>query len=73
MVAWIQLAAHLSVDTGLRKPRAQRRTEKQMVNAKASVTLVAVPPIRPERIHRLIRMLLAQRIDPTVLEKLTER
>jgi hypothetical protein len=60
---------HLAVDASVNQALCGCRIQQQVVEAKAGVALPAVAFVIPERIHRLVRMQRADRIDQALIDK----
>src|ERR1700686_1240247 len=69
MVAGAFLGSHLAVDAGLDQARRNGRAEQQMIEPQSGVARPAVSLVIPERVHRLGRMEIADRIKPALRDK----
>ena len=58
-------------DRRRRRPAAAAasRAQQQMIEAKPGIARPAVPHVVPERVHRLVRVQRADRIDPALIEQ----
>ena len=69
MIAGTFKASDLAVNACIAQSLCGVRIQQQMIDAKAGVARPAIPFVVPERVHRLIRMHRADRIDPALIEK----
>src|SRR5690349_15532010 len=69
MVAGIRPAPDMPIDARRLQLLRQRLAEKDVVDPKASIGLPALPEIIPERVDRLVGMLLANGVRPPLLEQ----
>src|SRR6185503_17936043 len=72
MIARPLASADIAIDACACQPRCQRRTQKEMIDAKARVALECVAQIFPERVDALPRMRRADGIDPTLRDQLAK-
>src|SRR3546814_6547002 len=69
MVARLLAPAMVLVDASIDEPVGERRTQEQMIDAKAVIALPAARLIIPESPHAARRMAAADRIGPAVAEQ----
>src|SRR3546814_20865589 len=69
MVARLLAPAMILVDPGIDQPVGERRTEQQMIDAKAVIALPAARLIVPEGPDTARRMAAADRVGPAVAEQ----
>src|SRR3546814_8677594 len=70
MVARLLAPAMILVDPGIDQPVGERRTEQQMIDAKAVIALPAARLIVPEGPDTARRMAAADRVGPAVAEQI---
>jgi hypothetical protein len=72
MIARPLASADIAIDACTCQPRCQRRTQKEMVDAKARVALECVAQVLPERVDAFPRMRRADGIDPALRDQLAK-
>ena len=66
LILAITLVSVFSVYYQVRAERRRLRTEQQMIETQPSIMRPTIPHVVPERIHRLIRMKVADGVDPAL-------
>src|SRR5579864_1931865 len=73
VIACAVLAAHLAVDACVFQTRGKLGAEQEMVEPQARIARPAVSFVVPEGVHRLLRVDVANRVRPALLEERGKR